>query len=78
MSRIVLLGLLGLWLSAATGAEPGTLTQCQRVQDQIDHYTDKRRVGGTPAQMREWQRRRNVYRDRYGELDCKRHRGSLL
>jgi len=77
MQRILLLGLLALSPAAATGAEPGTLAQCQRVQNQIEHYTDRRRAGGSQRQMREWQHQRNHYRERYGALDCKRHRGLL-
>lgn len=62
---------------AKTRSDKGSFSQCQRIKTQIDRYTERRRHGGSRKQMYRWQQKRNDYRGRYGQLDCKRHRQSL-
>ncbi|MEH6650096.1 MAG: hypothetical protein V7707_08750 [Motiliproteus sp.] len=58
-------------------AESGSLQQCQSIKDSIQRYTDKRRRGGSSAQMSGWQKKRNHYNRLYSRYDCKRHRRNL-
>ncbi|MEW7976179.1 MAG: hypothetical protein AB2814_01605 [Candidatus Sedimenticola endophacoides] len=58
-------------------AKQGTLEQCQKVQDKIDHYTRLRRAGGSAKKMERLKQRRDAYRERFSERDCRRWRKQL-
>ena len=73
----VLLCLITLYPNAGYSYQQGTISQCQRIQDRIDRYTDKRRQGGSKAQMKRWQKSRNQAHSDYGRLNCKSQRRYL-
>lgn len=58
-------------------AKPGSLKQCQRVQDRIERYTHLRRAGGSAKKMASWQKKRNHYKDLYSKYHCSRFRNKL-
>lgn len=47
------------------------LQQCQRLKDAIERYSDKRRAGGSPAQMERWRQARREKKNRWDELRCR-------
>lgn len=60
-------------------AEPemALIKKCQKVQHQIDKLTNLKRSGGDSAEMNRWHKKRNKYKKRYADYDCKRVRHLL-
>ena len=75
-ARLIFLFLL-LLPATATTEEPGTLKQCQRVQDRIEKYNNLRRAGGTANEMARWYQKRNYYKELYSKYHCSRFRNDL-
>ncbi len=46
---------------------------CSKIQQKIEHYTELRRGGGSVAQMENWKRKRQEYKDRFRRGNCKRY-----
>ncbi|MEH6472882.1 MAG: hypothetical protein V7752_16705 [Halopseudomonas sp.] len=65
---------LALAASTSYGSEPGSAKRCQSITKQIQHYTDKRRQGGSASQMQSWRKKRSDYNKLYSQFNCKRHR----
>ncbi len=53
--------------------EDRSLDDCRKIQQKIEHYTELRRGGGSIAQMESWKRKRQEYKDRFRQGNCKRH-----
>lgn len=52
-------------------ATDGTLMQCQSYTKKIDYYTALRRNGGSAKTMEKWKQKRNNYKNRYSDKNCK-------
>ncbi len=76
-AALLSLSLLLTLPASQSHAAPGSLKQCQRVQDQIEKYTHLRRAGGSAKKMASWQKKRNHYKDLYSEYHCSRFRNEL-
>ena len=55
-----------------TFAADGTLKQCKGYHKRIDYYTALRRNGGSANSMEKWKQKRNNYKDRYREKNCRK------
>ena len=53
------------------------LTDCQRVKNDIDHYTRLRQRGGPAADMEEWKRARRTAEERFRQGRCRKYRKQL-
>jgi hypothetical protein len=58
-------------------ADQGTLGECQRIKDRIEHYTNLKRAGGSAKQMASWHKKRNDYKAKYSSNRCSKHRKEL-
>ena len=58
-------------------AKQGTLKQCQKVHDKIEHYTRLRRAGGSAKKMERLKQRRQEYQERFSDYNCRRWRNRL-
>lgn len=54
-------------------AGDGSLAQCQRLKDRMEHYTVKRRGGGSNSQMRTWKRARLQSQEQFKRYRCARY-----
>lgn len=76
--RLCLTTLLSLIIIPPLNASTqSTLKQCQSIRNHIHHLEEKRRDGGTAAQMNQWKRREHKYNDQYAKYNCKRYRNRL-
>ena len=55
----------------------GSLQQCQYIKDKITYYTRLKRAGGSASQMNSWHKKRNQYKARWTDYNCKLHRNKL-
>ena len=51
----------------------GSKEQCKRIATKIDKINDKRRAGGSSAQMDKWRKKRNTLSDKAYKLNCRKH-----
>ncbi|KZX73469.1 hypothetical protein A3715_19140 [Oleiphilus sp. HI0009] len=51
----------------------GSKEQCKRIATKIDMINDKRRAGGSSAQMDKWRKKRNALSDKAYKLNCRKH-----
>lgn len=67
-------------LTASTiqaGEEQGTLKECQKIKDKIEHYTQQKRAGGSAGQMAYLHKKRNHYKDLKSEKNCRKYKNKL-
>lgn len=66
----------GLLISSTleAGKNKGNLQQCSDIKSKIESIEDKRRDGGTAAQMNLWKKQEYRHNDKFSGLDCKRYR----
>ncbi len=62
------------WIMAS---ETALVKRCQSIQTEIDRLSNLKRKGGDGRQMNRWHKKRNEFKKRYGDLDCKRVRHLL-
>lgn len=72
-----LLLLLALLPGPQAAAGEASLAQCQRLKDRVEHYTVKRRGGGSNSQMRAWKRARQESQAEFKRYRCKRYSRQL-
>jgi len=77
--RMSVLGILVplLLLSQANSADEPRLRSCQKLKQAIERYTDKRRAGGSAAQMDSWKRARQQKKNEWDRLKCRHLSGQL-
>lgn len=75
LSIIVILMTLSSTMSHADGR--GSLQQCQYIQDKITYYTNLKRAGGSASQMNHWHKKRNHYKAKFADYNCKVYRNKL-
>ena len=68
---------LALPVATQAVAEEASLAECQRLKDRVEHYTVKRRGGGSNSQMRTWKRARQQSQAQFNHHRCKRYRYQL-
>lgn len=71
--------LVSLWVlqGQTAAAEDPDVKVCQRLKNSMDRYEDKRRQGGSAAQMDRWKRARQEKKDEFDERDCRHLRTRL-
>jgi len=62
------------WVMAS---ETALVKKCQTIQTEIDRLSNLKRKGGDARQMNRWHKKRNEFKKRYGDHDCKRVRHLL-
>jgi len=62
---------------AESGREP-TLAQCQMLKDQIDHYTELRKKGGSAGVMEQWKQQREKLKEKFRDMECRQTYGSNI
>ncbi len=63
--------------SVADDADAHKIRICQRIKDKIGYYTDLRRKGGSADYMNSLAKKRNDYKDKYSDNNCKKYRNHL-
>jgi hypothetical protein len=76
-SYCVLTLALALGISSSGMAQDLSLEKCRQVKDQIEHYTQLRRAGGSASKMDRWKRLRADKQAAYDRGDCRKYRGKL-
>ena len=79
-SLVLLLGFSAFQCNAAKApdlSESALIGKCNSVKVSIEKYTKLKRKGGNSQQMNRWHKKRNEYKKRYSQLDCKRVRQYL-
>lgn len=71
--------LVSLWVlqGSLAQAEDPDVKVCQRLKDSMERYENKRRDGGSAAQMDRWKRARQDKKDEFDDRDCRHLRGLL-
>ena len=64
-------------ISTFADADVYKIQKCQRIKDKIDYYTDKRRQGGSASYMNSLANKRNDYKEKYSDNNCKKYRKHL-
>jgi hypothetical protein len=79
---ILSVALVGALSTTSAGeAEAGrddALKRCRYLHQQIEKYTDRRRAGGSGAQMERWRKSRQRYESEYRQRRCHRFGSRLL
>ncbi|TXS96047.1 hypothetical protein FV139_00630 [Parahaliea maris] len=71
--------LVSLWVlqGQTAAAEDPDVKACQRLKNSMDRYEEKRRAGGSTAQMDRWKRARQEKKDEFDDRGCRHLRGQL-
>ena len=62
---------------AKAPARDKVFERCVYLNDKIEHYTQRRRTGGSNNQMASWRRSRDRYEDEFRQLRCKKFSAQL-
>jgi len=73
-SHLLVVAAIAAVISMPAGqAQDVSLKECQRIQDKIDYYTEKKKKGGSAKQMNLWHIEREKYRDQFRDYHCRKY-----
>ncbi|MBT8071722.1 MAG: hypothetical protein KJO80_14910 [Gammaproteobacteria bacterium] len=62
----------------ASDVEVTSLEECQRIQAQIDYYTELRKKGGSAQKMEHWKQQRDEWNRRFSDEKCRKPYGKKV
>jgi hypothetical protein len=74
---VFMISALTIISSTFADADAYKIQTCQRIKDKIDYYTEKRRQGGSASYMNSMAKKRNDYKEKYSNSNCKKYRNHL-